>query len=110
MADNLEFKDDTEEICGRGSDKLKEYYSTGDPSKIGIKDEISKEDRPSYIEALINVVNEGANGNGGDALKDSASEYVKHLIPVFFFLAVAILSIPGWITCCSCCCCKCCCC
>ena len=107
---NLEFKDDTEEICGRGSDKLKEYYSTGDPSKIGIKDEISKEDRPSYIEALINVVNEGANGNGGDALKDGASEYVKHLIPVFFFLAVAILSIPGWITCCSCCCCKCCCC
>jgi hypothetical protein len=104
---NLEFKEDTDKICERGSKELKEYYSTGDPSKFGIE-EIKEEDRPEHIKALINMINEGTSG--GEGLEDNAMTYVKHLIPVFFFLAVAILAIPGWIVCCSCCCCNCYCC
>ena len=104
---NLEFKEDTDKICERGSKELKEYYSTGDPSKFGIE-EIKEEDRPEHIQALINIINEGTNG--GDGLQDNAITYAKHLIPVAFFFAVTILAIPGWIMCCSCCCCNCCCC
>ena len=104
---NLEFKEDTDKICEKGSKELKEYYSTGDPSKFGIE-EIKEEDRPEHIKALINMINEGTSG--GEGLEDNAMTYVKHLIPVFFFLAVAILAIPGWIVCCSCCCCNCYCC
>jgi hypothetical protein len=104
---NLDFKEDTDKICERGSKELKEYYSTGDPSKFGIE-EIKEEDRPEHIQALINIINEGTNG--GDGLQDNAITYAKHLIPVAFFFAVTILAIPGWIMCCSCCCCNCCCC
>jgi len=104
---NLDFKEDTDKICERGSKELKEYYSTGDPSKFGIQ-EIKAEDRPEYIQALINMINGAVNG--GDELQDNAMTYAKHLIPVAFFLAVTILAIPGWIMCCSCCCCNCCCC
>ena len=104
---NLGFKEDTDKICERGSKELKEYYSTGDPSKFGIQ-EIKAEDRPEYIQALINMINGAVNG--GDELQDNAMTYAKHLIPVAFFLAVTILAIPGWIMCCSCCCCNCCCC
>lgn len=105
---NLGFKEDTDQICERGSEDLRDYYTTRDLSKLGIKEDSSAKERPAHINALITMISEGTSG--GEGLEDNAMTYVKHLIPVFFFLAVAVLAIPGWIVCCSCCCCNCCCC
>ena len=101
---------DTDKVCDRGSEKLKNYYSTGDGSTVDIDEskEIKNENNSEHIKALINMV-KGMNG-GSDEMTENLTTYAKHLIPVAFFLVVAILSIPGWITCCSCCCANCCCC
>ena len=108
-----EFPEDTEKICKKGSDDQKDYYKTGDGSKIGIKDGvISSEDRPEYINNLIDIIKSSSSGSGEDSIdvKEKLTPYIKHLFPVIFFLAVTILAIPGWIMCCSCCCGDCCCC
>ena len=107
-----EFPEDTEKVCKKGSDDQKEYYKTGDGSKIGIKDgAISSEDRPDYINNLIDIIKSSTSDSGEDIdVKEKLTPYIKHLIPVFFFLGVTILAIPGWVMCCSCCCANCCCC
>ena len=106
-----EFPEDTEKVCKKGSDDQKEYYKTGDGSNIGIKDgAISSEDRPDYINDLIDIVKSSSSDSGDIDVTEKLTSYIKHLIPVIFFLAVTVLSIPGWIICCSCCCGDCCCC
>ena len=108
-----EYPEDTEKICKKGSDDQKEYYKTGDGSKIGIKDgPISSEDRPDYINNLIDIVKSSSSdsGEGSIDVQEKLTPYIKHLFPVIFFLAVTILAIPGWVMCCSCCCANCCCC
>ena len=106
-----EFPEDTEKVCKKGSDDQKEYYKTGDGSKIGIKDgAITSEDRPDYINDLIDIVKSSSSDSGDIDVTEKLISYIKHLIPVIFFLAVTVLSIPGWIICCSCCCGDCCCC
>ena len=59
----------------------------------------------------------GEDENGGgrnlveiSEIKDDLITYVKHILPIIIFLAIGILSIPGWIVCCFCNCCNCCCC
>lgn len=107
------FPEDTEKVCKKGSDNQKDYYKTGDGSKIGIKDDaISSEDRPDYINNLIDIIKSSTSdsGEGEIDMKEKLTPYIKHLFPVIFFLAVTILAIPGWIVCCSCCCANCCCC
>lgn len=108
-----EFPEDTEKVCKKGSDDQKEYYKTGDGSKIGIKDgPISSEDRPDYINNLIDIIKSATSDSdeGSVDVQEKLTPYIKHLFPVIFFLAVTILAIPGWVMCCSCCCANCCCC
>ena len=106
-----EFTEDTEKICKKGSDDQKDYYKTGDGSKIGIKDgAISSEDRPDYINNIIDIVKSSDSDEDSVDVKEKLTPYIKHLFPVIFFLAVTILAIPGWVMCCSCCCADCCCC
>ena len=102
----LDFTKDTNEICERGSDKLKDYYETSDGEKIGIKEDegITSGDNPAYIDSLVNLVS--GDGDSSEAIK----EYIMHLIPVIIFLAIAVLFLPCWLICCICSCAGCCCC
>ena len=101
----LDFKSDTDAICSKGSEELKNYYLTRDDESIGIKsDKIENKNKENHVNALINLV-----ASKGD-INENAKEYVKHLIPVLVILVLTILSIPGWIFLCSCSCCGCCCC
>jgi hypothetical protein len=101
----LDFTSDTDAICSKGSEELKNYYLTRDDDSIGIKsDKIENKNNDNYVNALINLV-----AGKGDT-NESVKEYVMHLIPVLVILVLAILSIPGWIFLCSCSCCGCCCC
>jgi len=101
----LDFSSDTDAICSKGSEDLKNYYLTRDDDSIGIKnDKIESEEKEKYVDALINLV--ASKGDTNENIK----EYVMHLIPVLVILVLAILSIPGWIVLCSCSCCSCCCC
>ena len=101
----LDFKEDTNLICNKGSDELKDYYKTGDGEKIGIKEgKIENKDDSEHINALINLVS-----SEGDTM-DNAKTYAMHVIPVLVFLVITIFSLPGWLICCFCNCCDCCCC
>lgn len=83
---------------------LKEYYFTNEGSKIGIAlDDPNKKDK-KYIDDIINKVSN--EGYSNEVLK----QYIKHLIPVLFFLIISLLFLPGWLICCFCGCFKCCCC
>ena len=125
-------KEDIDKVCEKGSESLKEYYKTGDLEKIELKEgNIKSEDSDKeYIQALINIIKKQGGGlgggrrrnlqdeeeekkseEGGDTnINDELMKYGKHMIPSLFFIVVAILCIPGWVVCCSCCCCNCCCC
>ena len=107
------FEEGIEQICNKGSDDLKNYYTSKVDNTLGLDEESESddEDNPEYINALINIIKEstGSNSENSDTTED-AKTYLMHLFGVIFFLAVAILAIPGWIVCCSCCCCNCCCC
>ncbi|MBP3800503.1 MAG: hypothetical protein J6I85_00485, partial [Clostridia bacterium] len=107
------FEEGIEQICNKGSDDLKNYYISKVDNTLGLNEESESddEDNPEYINALINIIKEstGSNSENSDTTED-AKTYLMHLFGVIFFLAVAILAIPGWIVCCSCCCCNCCCC
>jgi len=101
----LDFSSDTEAICSKGSEKLKNYYLTRDDEYIGINnDNIESGNKGKHVDALINLV-----AGKGDT-NENAKEYIMHLIPVFTILGLAILSIFGWVLLCSCSCCNCCCC
>jgi hypothetical protein len=101
----LAFKEDTDLICKKGSDELKEYYKTGDGEKIGIKaGKIESKDEPAHVKALINMVS-----SEGDTM-ENAKTYALHVKLILALLAITILSLPGWLVCCFCNCCNCCCC
>lgn len=101
----LDFKEDTDLICNKGSDELKEYYKTGDGEKIGIKaGKIESKDEPAHVKALINMVS-----SEGDTM-ENAKTYALHVKLILALLAITILSLPGWLVCCFCNCCNCCCC
>ena len=120
----LEDSQSTKEICSRASDKLNEYYKTGELSKIDLDNEpIKCEDQDkSYMKALIDLVRDYV-GNDDDPepqenlrnLKEDIDteklkEYIMRVIPFATFAVIGILSIFGWIGCCIFCCCDCCCC
>ena len=100
------------EICNRTSDELKNYYINKAIEKFdnAVKTENTGGENPEYIDALIDIIKENTDGESEKALADNAKTYGMHMMGVVIFLAIAILSIPGWFVCCSCCCCNCCCC
>ena len=100
------FISDTNKICEKGSNDLKEYYKTSNTNKLGVNEneEITSENNPEYIDALINLI----AGEGDSA--ENIKKYLMHIIPVLVFLAISILFLPGWLVCCFCSCCNCCCC
>ena len=112
----------SDKVCQKGHEELREYYKTGDLSKIGEKDEgIKCEDKDEkYLQALLNIIRaafedgdenkEKRNLLEIDSLKDDVITYSMHLLPIFIFLVIGILTIPAWPICCCCCCCNCCCC
>ena len=106
------FDEGTKKICDSGSDELKEYYLTGDKSKIGLKDEEESKDdeNPEYINALLDIVKGYTGGESENDIQDNAMTYGKHILGSIVFLVIAFLSLIGWAICCSCCCCNCCCC
>ena len=106
----LDFQNDTDAICEKGSKKLRDYYETRDPTTMGLKAEIGETDKPGYIDSLIDIIDKGSLE--GEGAEENAKEYAKHLAPAIFCLAVTILAIPGWIcgwsgSCCGGCCCCC---
>jgi hypothetical protein len=104
-SDEDTFSNDTNKICEKGSEGLQNYYKNGDDKSIKIDDEsISSENRPKYIDALIDLIS-----GKGDAT-ENLKEYLLHIIPVLIFLVISILFLPGWLACCICSCCDCCCC
>ena len=133
-------KTPSDKVCSKGHEELREYYKTGDLSKIGEEDNgIKCEDKNKpYLKALINIIkiaigDEGEEGDGGDqddkgdrnynpgnsetrnlleidSIKDDATTYIMHMLPIFVFLVIGILTLPAWPVCCFCCCCNCCCC
>ena len=124
-------KSNTDKICEKGSEKLVEYYKTGNLELIELDDKpIKCEDKDKdYFKALINILknymgdskeeDSSENNESGGRLRnlqsitdmqDDLISYGKHILPIVIFLVVAILCIPGWLICCFCCCCNCCCC
>ena len=120
----LEDSERTQEICSRASDKLNEYYETGDLGKIDLdNDPIKCEDQDtSYMQALIGIVRDLAddedprpqenlrNLKEDEIDMEKVMDYIMRLIPFAIFTAIGFLSIFGWIGCCIFCCCDCCCC
>ena len=115
----------SEEVCSRASDDLKEYYKTGDLSKIDLENqEIECEDKDkTYMQALIDLVKEYIDSDGdeedsddtlrnleGDIDTNKIIDYGMRILPMLIFLVISFLSIFGWIICCICTCCDCCCC
>ena len=132
-------KTPSDKVCDKGHAELREYYKTGDLEKIGETDDgIHCEDKDKdYLKALINIIkiamgDEGDKSDGGDevvkgdgnnpenpetrnlleidSIKDDATAYIMHMLPIFIFLVIGILTLPAWPVCCFCCCCNCCCC
>ena len=114
-----------DQICERGSDDLKKYYITGDLTEIGLKEEDGikcEEKEEKYFKSLINIVKVAMGTEEGDEkelrdlelsfseIQDDLINYLMHMLPVFIFFVIGILSLPGWPICCFCCCCNCCCC
>lgn len=99
----LSSKENTEEICGRADEKLQKYYE-GDKSQLDLDKVKGGDNEAEHIQALVNIV-----GSTGDS-SENVKKYIMHMIPIFVFLAFAILAIPGWIMCCGFCCGGCCCC
>ena len=105
------FEEGTKKICDSGSDKLKEYYMTGDKSKIGLKDKEEKDgETPDYVNALLDLLKGAGGEESENSLEDNAMTYGKHILGSLVFIVIAFLSLIGWAVCCSCCCCNCCCC
>lgn len=114
----------TEKVCSLASDDLKEYYQTGDLSKIDLDDDSieCKDKDKDYMQALIDLVKQylGDEDDGsdpgtlrnleGEIDTDKIVEYGMRIIAMVIFLVISILSIFGWIICCICTCCDCCCC
>ena len=55
---HLDYEQDVEEICKKGSDDLNEYYQTGDMSLIDIdeNEEVKNDKSTSYGDALVNLI------------------------------------------------------
>jgi len=107
------FEEGMEKVCNKGSDELKDYYLTGALDKLGISNVTfsQKEDEnPEYINALIDVIKGFTGDESDNDILDNGQTYGMHMLGIGIFLAIGILSIPGWFVCCSCCCCNCCCC
>lgn len=124
----------SDKVCGRGTEELRNYYKTGDLAEIDIdksKGLECEEKEKAYFKSLINIIkialgsDEGEEEEEGDIerneselrnllsideVKDDIINYGKHLIPVLIFLVLGILSLPAWPICCFCTCCNCCCC
>ena len=126
-----EKKSNSDKICEKGSESLVEYYKNGNLEVIELDDKpIKSEDKDKdYFKALLNIIKiymgdskeEDFSENGEPIghlrnlqsitdIQDDLMTYGKHILPILFFLVVAILCIPGWLICCICCCCNCCCC
>jgi len=120
-------KKNTTKICEKISDDMKQYYKTGDKEILGIDEDKIEGDKGDHITALINIVKVLTSDKESTLrtleekkqfTKEQQTElmqnfviYGKTIIPLLVLFVIAILSIPGWITCCSCCCCcNCCCC
>ena len=123
-------KKTSDNICKLGTADLRNYYKTGDTSKIGLKtDKIEcKESEEDYMEALKyfahKYLDDDKKNQTDGITKDTEEEeykdekeyikiYIIHIIHILIFAAIAVLSIFGWIicgfcTCCNCCCCCCC--
>ena len=134
MEDNEENEEEltkTEKVCSHTSDDLKEYYNTGDLSKIDLDDGAIKcEDKDEdYMKALIDLVttliegkdeeedddtNDNTLGNLRNLIDSETEEniktYGKRVLPLLVFAIMSIFCIFGWIVCCFCTCCDCCCC
>ena len=106
------FQEGMDEICNRTSDELKNFYVNKaiETFDNAVTEEDSSDKNPEYINALIDIIKGATDDDSEKSLTDNGKTYGMHMFGVFLFLAIAILSIPGWIVCCSCCCCNCYCC
>ena len=127
LLEEIEEEKKTTKICEKISDNMKQYHKTGDKTILGIDEDKIEGDKGDHITALINIVKVLTSDKESTLrtleekqkfTKEQQTElmqnfviYGKTIIPLLVLFGIAILSIPGWITCCSCCCCcNCCCC
>ena len=113
---------DSNKICEKTHEELKQYYKTGDLEKIIKKDNIftNEDENKAYVKALINIIKNFIDDKDlsedknkylkAYSLNDDFKTYYKHILPIFIPLIVGILSLPAWIVYWICCCCNCCCC
>ena len=121
----------TSEVCSHSSDDLKEYYQSGDLTKIDLEPGLieCKDKDNKYVKALIGVLEgfikdeDGGNNDGNpedrerlrllsldEEGKENIKIYVDRILPMAVFLGIGILCIIGWLVCCFASCCNCCCC
>ena len=123
----------TSEVCSHSSDDLKEYYQSGDLTKIDLQPGLieCKDKDNKYVKALIGVLegfikdedssenpNTIPNNNDNNLRllsldeegKENIKIYVDRILPMAVFLGIGILCIIGWLVCCFASCCNCCCC
>ena len=104
-AGDEKFKEDTNKVCEKASEELRDYYKgKGDLNSLGINEnkDVKREEEGKYIDGLINVVSDEGEGD--------LMDYIMHLIPILSLLVIGILFLPGWLVCCICSCADCCCC
>ena len=123
-----EYEKETNDVCSRASEGLKEYYVTSDLSKIDLDNApIKCEDKDEeYMKALIDLVRSLVGGDKeennspvpdgnlrnllDDEDTDNLITYGQRILPMLIFLGIGLLSIIGFLVCWICCCCDCCCC
>ena len=126
LESNTENQSYSQKVCSGASDKLNQYYETGEISLIGLEDgPIKCKDKDAdYMKALRalakNLIGGDDNESGSDNTRNLEEEdsnldniitYAKsRVLPMVIFLTIGILSIFGWIGCCVFCCYDCCCC
>ena len=91
-----------DEICQKGPKSVQEYYLSSNLTELfPLDDEKTYEN--SYTQTLLDLFD-------GKTEKSNIMKYIIRIIPFVIFIVIGILSIFGWIVCCTCYCCPCCCC
>ena len=91
-----------DEICENAPKSVQEYYLSSNLTELFQLDEEKTYDN-SYTQTLLDLLE-------GKTEKSNIMKYISRLIPFVIFIILGIISIFGWIVCCSCYCCPCCCC
>ena len=92
----LDFYEDSMKVCSKSSENLAKYFETGDTQYVKLYEYTSENDPPEYIIALTNALSSEGNS------EENFNTYLKHHLPILFFLVVSMACFPLWIIWCTC--------